>query len=344
LRIDAGVPDDYVATPEGYFHPSCVVRVAAGERVAEGGKIMRHDGTERIVPGCGYPHYPPIRAKLDADAGPPPSWQWVASAIAQVPAANQGIVSMSGNMTVPPVPENPGDQTLYFFPGLMPASESVIIQAVLGWWAPRWTISSWDCCTATGQAYVSNIVSVNVRDVITGSITGTGCTPQGQGTSWTIVTTDLTRNESATLTVADSVVGSPLTFGTFAFEDYNVSNCSQYPSAEVTLAAYSMYTPEGQMAPAWNTAVATSPACGTAILPSSQTVTIEPCTCGPGACGTNACGGACTGSCAAGFCGLNACGTYCNGCPQGKTCCETNDVWACAPVPDCNPTLRPGPR
>src|ERR1700683_275167 len=54
----AQVPEDYVVTPFGYFHPSCVVHLAKGEELLEGGQmVQKADGTIYDVPVCEYPHY-----------------------------------------------------------------------------------------------------------------------------------------------------------------------------------------------------------------------------------------------------------------------------------------------
>src|SRR5208282_2685915 len=54
----AGVPDGYVITPFGYFHPSCVLRLAQGETLLADGRVLQHaDGTLENIPACEYPHY-----------------------------------------------------------------------------------------------------------------------------------------------------------------------------------------------------------------------------------------------------------------------------------------------
>jgi hypothetical protein len=54
----AQVPEDFVVTPFGYFHPSCVVHLAEGEELLQGGRVIqRADGTTYSVPVCEYPHY-----------------------------------------------------------------------------------------------------------------------------------------------------------------------------------------------------------------------------------------------------------------------------------------------
>src|ERR1035441_2122355 len=43
----ATVPEGYVITPFGYFHPSCVQSLAKGERLLADGRVQHADGTDR---------------------------------------------------------------------------------------------------------------------------------------------------------------------------------------------------------------------------------------------------------------------------------------------------------
>ena len=52
----ADVPEGYVITPFGYFHPSCVMELAEGNTLLD--KTVRHaDGTAEAAPVCNYAHY-----------------------------------------------------------------------------------------------------------------------------------------------------------------------------------------------------------------------------------------------------------------------------------------------
>ncbi len=54
----ASVPSDYVITPFGYFHPSCVREIKEGETVLADGRIRFNDGTEEAAaPFCNFPRY-----------------------------------------------------------------------------------------------------------------------------------------------------------------------------------------------------------------------------------------------------------------------------------------------
>lgn len=82
------VPEDYVISPFGYFHPSCVRNVPDGAIVMDDGRIQQADGSVDVsVPVCFYPHYSPDGTLVSpnnvggANAPPvgcsPPSSCWV---------------------------------------------------------------------------------------------------------------------------------------------------------------------------------------------------------------------------------------------------------------------------
>jgi hypothetical protein len=62
------VPQDYVITPFGYFHPSCVLMVAEGETLLADGSVRHADGTVEGAHICNYPHYTAGGAIVAADA------------------------------------------------------------------------------------------------------------------------------------------------------------------------------------------------------------------------------------------------------------------------------------
>jgi len=48
--------DDYVYTPAGLYHRSCVHELPAGARV-NGNEIIHRDGSMTLLPTCHFPHY-----------------------------------------------------------------------------------------------------------------------------------------------------------------------------------------------------------------------------------------------------------------------------------------------
>lgn len=117
---------------------------------------------------------------------------------------SSGITAFSGYWKVPAAPTltYSGGQVLYLFNGLEPSDGSVIIQPVLQYgYSPAgggnaWRLASW--MVAGTQYWVSSLVSVSTNDIIVGSMS------YASSTTWTVQGTDLTTNQSTTLTASTS--------------------------------------------------------------------------------------------------------------------------------------------
>lgn len=134
-----GVPADYVITPFGWFHPSCVAAVPNGDRVQADGRVQHADGTfDAQAPVCQYPSYSGRGARVTPT---PPSgipWAYIEYAhTSRNPSESTSFGSLAATWTVPLAPSNTSssDLVLYLFPGLQqaPDSQNLIIQPVLGW-------------------------------------------------------------------------------------------------------------------------------------------------------------------------------------------------------------------
>ncbi len=233
----ANVPSDYVITPFGYFHPSCVRMVQEGATLLADGRLRFKDGTEETVaPYCSFPHYT-AKGELVVGSNPGPleiSHSWIeAGQISATTPYNE----VGATWTVPETPTTNDGQTLYFFPGLMhtPSDPDVIIQPVLGWndgqsGVGPWNIASWNCCP-TGMAWYSTPVTVNPGDQISGTVLSVcGNVPVIEACpKWNIITTDVTTRGTTTL---NSVFPDLITFEwavSGALEVYSVNQCSDYP-------------------------------------------------------------------------------------------------------------------
>lgn len=231
----AGVPDGYVITPFGYFHPSCVLRLAKGETLLADGRVIQHaDGTLENIPACEYPHYAASGAILAAGAAKvesPTINGWVESASVTTSTSYGEIIA---TWTVPPAPTSHNGEVVYFFPGMEDSNDVVsIIQPVLGWnmaysGISTWSIASWNCCPS-GTADYSTPVSVNPGDTIQGTVMSTCSAGTESCPTWNITTEDVTSGKSTTLSNTPS---EGQTFN-WAFggvlEAYNIVQCSDYP-------------------------------------------------------------------------------------------------------------------
>jgi hypothetical protein len=273
-----GLTADYVRTPHGYFHASCVQHVDQSEELREDGNIRRADGQIRKVAGCAYPHFlrSGVRVEATDRAIHLPD---VYNGYLQLVSATltSGTNQLTATMTVPPAPVTKSGQTLYFFPGLEDAKNDVtILQPVLGWdgyGANNWTIASWNCCKA-GTTYVGNNVVVKTGDRIYGTMVNTG--PQ----QWTITATDQTQTTlpSAVLKTRGYLQVFDWVFAG-ALEAYGVTSCSEFPKgAAIKFAGIQAYV-GGKVvsSPAWAIERGTDPetACTSASIVNPANVVIS---------------------------------------------------------------------
>lgn len=132
----SSVPADFVITPLGYLHPSCVIEVGNDEALDPHGTVRDHKGAPRRKVGrCGFArfekdgtrHEPPSDGAVGAAV--PTVNGWIANAYrAGMPAASW----LSASFTVPTTPYTNG-AVLYYFPSFMPPAGNYILQPVLGY-------------------------------------------------------------------------------------------------------------------------------------------------------------------------------------------------------------------
>src|ERR1700752_2966655 len=131
----AGVPADFVITPFGYFHPSCIAHMAKGDVLQEDeGAIQHADGTSDPIQQCGYPHYDSDGTKVVGDMKPtgngtsePPfiGHAWIE--YASIHGTNN-YGQIYSEWDVPAAPTSNDGQTVYFFNGLEQFSGDELFQ------------------------------------------------------------------------------------------------------------------------------------------------------------------------------------------------------------------------
>lgn len=246
----ASVPAEYVPTPSGWFHPSCLIEVAHGERLQSDGSIARSDGRIRTPPACAYARYDRMGAEVTAagvngDLGshakpsqapagvvpqgcPVGSFCWAAYGENNTVGA---VAFLHATWFVPSPPTLQTSQVLYYFPGLSPLSGTIILQPVLAWGqpeAPGWSIASWNCCPGN-NVHHGPFASVNPGDELRGDVFGSNCSGGVCG-HWQIFTGTVWGGAQS-IFETDSQ-GSILNwaFGG-VLEAYQVASCNQYPAS-----------------------------------------------------------------------------------------------------------------
>lgn len=274
------VPDEYVTTPFGYSHPSCVQQLAEGDTLLAGGLVIQHaNGAIENVPACGYLDY-----TASGEIVTP-----LTITHSYIEAGQATTTTSYGELTatwvVPPVPTSNDGQTVYFFPGFDQLDPVVsILQPVLGWNSyvlpGGWSIASWNCCPAGIKQY-SSPVSVNPGDKIKGTIKST-CSP---GTlscpMWNVMTQDLSTKESTTLPKTSSE-GQTFNWAfAGALEVWNLVQCSDYPpNGQLTFSGVELYDYNfNQISePNWsvyNPASGLTPQCGYGVQVAAKQVTLD---------------------------------------------------------------------
>jgi len=229
----ASVPADFVVTPHGYFHPSCVIELGAGERVHPSGEIARADGSVRSVTSCAFPRFDRAgQVVTDPAKSPPRIDGWVSS---EQNTGQGPVAGLWANWTVPAAPPVHAGQQIYLFPGLQSlATGSNIFQPVLGWnqrgdGHQRWTMASWDCCLR-GNDFHSQIIPVNAGDSVSGTMTAINCDARGVCADWEITSADNSNGMSSTLHTTSNGQAMDWLFGG-VLEVYAVDQCAQLPAS-----------------------------------------------------------------------------------------------------------------
>ena len=286
---------DWIRTPFGPRHRSCIHAVADDDQVDETFRVTHADGSSYQLPACEHvpastqeSPFPTTDGWAIARDWTPPTW----------------VRKMTGYFTVPAAPHQE-DALVYFFPGLEPATGSVIEQPVLayGYGGPGWTMSSWSCGSAL--CVHSAFKPVAAGDRLYGSMTATSCSSTG-ACYWTVATKD-TRTEVVTALHAPRQPPMRWVFGG-VLEAYGITACDEFPeSGMIAFSSLEVYDHAGNaLAPAWQPLSWTAGhECAMRSSSSTHAVTISH-MCKPTgeACTTS--GQCCIGFCAGGYCGRHS--------------------------------------
>ena len=240
----ASVPADFIVTPFGYYHPTCVNHLAKGDVLMQDEATIQHvNGTYENIQQCAYPHFDADGAKEVGDVKPAGNGESESPSIGHAwieyasihDTANYG--QIYAEWDVPPSPASNDGQTLFFFNGLEQYSGDItIIQPVLGWnsdYSSAWGIAAWNCCK-NGTVQEASPARVNPGDHLEGYVFNNckaGTTKCG---SWDIVIVD-EENGNFSQLLKSSNFGQTFNWAFGAvLEVYNVAKCGDYPGAEIS--------------------------------------------------------------------------------------------------------------
>ena len=281
----ASVPDGYLITPFGYFHPSCVREVAQGDTLLSDVPAIQHaNGAIEKLAACQFPRFTAhgdVAGNGEASQ-PAVNGAWIENANTTADA-NSSYGEVIANWTVPPRPTTNHGQTLYFFPGLEETTgTTTILQPVLAYQGSQngWDLASWNCCPANITTH-SQPIPVKPGHRIRGAIrqrcpAGTKSCP-----TWNVVAEDVSSQTTSDLT---NTTSNGHTFN-WAFggvlEVYNIAQCSDYPpNGQFVFSGVSLYDYNLQpiQNPEWSPTV-NAPAdyqqCGFAVQAAGATVGVD---------------------------------------------------------------------
>ncbi len=152
LKDFAAVPKEivereYVKTPFGRAHPSCMHRIAEGELVDGDGVVRVGERVVGRLPSCDYaPEIGAAKAQPDVSGT-----HWITDAYIDAPkrGSYQMFNYASSRVQVPSTPDLDDGQVFYAFPAFMPADYSYLLQPVLQYGSDHagggsyWSLSSW---------------------------------------------------------------------------------------------------------------------------------------------------------------------------------------------------------
>lgn len=238
----AAVPADFVITPFGYFHPSCVNLLAKGDVLLQGQSVIQlANGTYQNIQQCAYPHFEADGTKVvgnvvpvgDGTSAPPYiGHSWIEYSSIHT-GANYG--QIYAEWDVPAAPTSNDGQVVFLFNGLEAYSGDVtIIQPVLGWnsdYGSAWSIASWNCCE-NGSVQEATPAHVNPGDHLRGYVFNNCSAGTTKCGSWDIVIEDLQNgNYSELLDSSNFGQKFDWAFGA-VLEVYYITQCSDYPPAD----------------------------------------------------------------------------------------------------------------
>lgn len=281
-RSNAAPPSDYVATPAGWYHRSCVHEIPNGARVDAKGLVTRSDRSTFQIPQCSYPIYPSAPG-LSAQAIPasPTNNGWIEFASYQLPSGNSFRQLTAGwHIGAAPTGAYTGTQLFYSFPGLEDLLDPTvyIIQPVIqygyngSFGGSYWTAASWRCNSGSDCRYGTPIVAA-VGDSVYGSVQASACV-NGICT-WTISVVDVTKGTRSDWTADDTDNYDWVTGG--AVEVNDLTECNQYPDTGVYYSSISLYDRYGsRTTPAWANSLPLnpSPSCGFDVASGPTTVNL----------------------------------------------------------------------
>jgi hypothetical protein len=234
----AALDADFLETPGGRVHRSCIHEVPDGARVDVSGGVTLRSGETLRFASCRFAVRDARRAHALADATQPKEsasfltngWFEYDAGFSPTNAWGFNWVNrLDAFWRVPPAPQQFSNQIVYLFPGIEPASGFSIIQPVLQWGVTPagggnfWGMAAWYVAN-DGTVLHSPLLRVSVGDTMEGHLVARDCTTGGACT-WDLMAQD--GGIASLMTVSVNEAYRWVQKG--VLEAYRISNCNKLP-------------------------------------------------------------------------------------------------------------------
>jgi hypothetical protein len=224
----------------GEHDASCVHRVPSGSL------IVRHADHSHTVqqPNGKLVHYPACKTVPHVDRHGV-AWK----AYTQILSNTTPVNFFTGLWTVPTVPVNVEQQTLFFWNGVEDIGNTEVIQPVLQFGSSAagggnyWAIASW---YVGPSVFFSELLTVNTNDVINGTMVDNLAT-----STWGVNAVVVSSGQNSTL-----FYKHPKPTEQYAYcvlEAYTITDCTEYPQKQtaVVFSKLAISTQKGPITPKW---------------------------------------------------------------------------------------------
>lgn len=271
---------EYVNTPAGWYHRTCVHGLPAGARVnPRSNLVTRGDGSQYQVAACTHAAFPTFghtsselgHATAASQTPTITGWLEYASTTNSSP-----FHTLNATWKVPAEPVSTYDTTkvLYQFPALEPLNGSSIVQPVMQYGrgadsaGAYWSGAGWYCGPST--CYYGAPIRLTPGDSIYGNVSATACI-SGECTFVTTIV-DVTQDTRSGVGVIDTD-DYAWAFGG-SLEVYGINSCDDFPVGGTKFTGISVYTAAGQVTPSFSGTFQTSPSpsCAFAVNYGTDTV------------------------------------------------------------------------
>jgi len=250
---------EYIRTPGGLRHRSCVIQVESGSTVLRGsdGSVTiiyppkpilssgsRNFGQKFTLPPCQY------RENISVDLG---DFCSVTDPNAQCQYINYAydnrlnITAFNASWNTPKIPQsNANNFWSYYWTGMWNSASSALFQPVLGWnYLPNtWAAASWYVIGATGYAVHSTFMKTEPNSV------GFGAMYRQPDGSYMVSYEDTTAKQSTYLVAKD--VAGYFNSGQVVHEQWAHFDCDEQPTSSITFSQMNLAHGTSKVVPQWS--------------------------------------------------------------------------------------------